>query len=127
MAEPLSLTICIIAWKPVTLLMVPVVPDAAVLFSEPMSILQWPETIHAGLPCSSFWILEISPHLKFWPPWFVVPVALAPAAPVWSPDGGGLDGVSCASAGTALTNMAPRIAKEAMNAAVVRVVFITHG
>ncbi len=107
------------------LLIPPVVTDEAVSFCEANSIIQWPATIHAGCPCSLFWMLEIIPHL-----WFAIisRIIVIMSPPPMSIDmpGVAVSGVLvCASAGAAIPNIPPMIAKAA-TAAAVRVVFIKH-
>jgi hypothetical protein len=106
------------------LLMLPVVLDVVVSFCEAISIIQWPATIHAGCPCSSFWMLEIIPNLWFAPNWRNILIMSPPSMSIDMPGVAVSALLVCACAGAATPNIPQVIAKAATTAAAVRVVFI---
>src|SRR5919108_3950926 len=109
------------------LLIPPVVLDEVVSFCEAISIIQWPATIHAGCPCSSFWMLEIIPHL-----WFAIisciMLIISPPPLLMSIDISGVVVVFpplCAITGVAIPKIPLPIAKVASaTTAALRIVFI---
>src|SRR5215212_509301 len=105
------------------LLMLPVVLDVVVSFCEAISIIQWPATIHAGCPCSLFWMLEVMPHL-----WFAlissIIVIMSPPRFIDMPGVAVSVVLVCASAGANVLDIPPMIAKAATTAAVRILVFI---
>src|SRR5215210_3870997 len=96
---------------------------AVSFWGEAISIIQWPATIHAGCPCSLFWMLEIMPHL-----WFAlisrIIVIMSPPMSIDMPGVAVSVVLVCASAGANVLDIPPMIAKAATTAAVRIVVFI---